>query len=120
METRLGFVTASVLVLGLSASAQATLILLGQGTSQHDTYEYNLIYDTDLDITWFDYFYGYHTWDETKAWADALLVDFGGYLFNDWRLPKTIDKGNDGCNYGLSGTDCGYNVDTSTGEMAHL
>ena len=30
------------------------------------------------------------------------------------------DTGTPGCDYGYTGTDCGYNVDLSTGEMAHM
>ncbi|GBE40799.1 hypothetical protein BMS3Bbin09_00685 [bacterium BMS3Bbin09] len=47
----------------------------------------------------------------------GLSMDWGTNL---WRLPTVTDTGNDGCNFGYSGTDCGYNIDTSTGEMAHL
>lgn len=35
------------------STAQATLFLRGQGTSAHGTY--NLIYDNDLNITWYDF-----------------------------------------------------------------
>ena len=28
--------------------------------------------------------------------------------------------GTSGCNFAYTGTDCGYNVNTSTGEMAHM
>lgn len=40
----------------------------------------------------------------------------------NWRRPKVVDIGTPGCDspYAYSGTDCGYNVDLSTGEMAHL
>ena len=85
-----------------------------------------LIYDADRDITWLqDANYaqtsGYDTdgkmnWDDAMAWADSL--DYGG--FDDWRLPAVVDTGSPGCDSALSGTDCGLNVDTSTGEMAHL
>ena len=40
--------------------------------------------------------------------------------FNEWRLPTTIDENNDGCNYTLGGTDCGYDVNTSSSEMSSL
>ena len=40
---------------------------------------------------------------------------------NDWRLPTVTDTGGSGCSdYGYTGTDCGWNVDLSTGEMAHM
>ena len=85
-----------------------------------------LIYDTTLNITWLqDANYaktsGYDSdgrmrWPTAKAWADSL--SFGGY--NDWRLPTIIDTGAPGCDYSFSGTDCGFNVDPSTSEMASL
>ncbi|MGQ2967006.1 PEP-CTERM sorting domain-containing protein, partial [Methylophilus sp.] len=52
---------------------------------------------------------------------------FVGYLnsvsyagTNQWRLPAIIDTGAVGCSFSNNGNDCGYNVDTSTGEMARL
>ena len=59
---------------------------------------------------------GQMTWDEVKTWADNLVV--GAY--SDWRLPNMVDSGSNGCNFAYSGTDCGFNVSTSTSEMAHL
>lgn len=85
-----------------------------------------MIYDSDQNITWLqDANYsktsgydidGMMNWDEAFVWVRNL--DYGGY--NDWRLPNILDKGNDSCNYAYSGTDCGYNVDTSTSELAYL
>jgi len=45
--------------------------------------------------------------------------------YSDWRLPTMIDTGSSGCNYANGGTDCGYNVQTTSGgtvysEMASL
>ncbi len=101
-----------------TGTADANLELLGQGTSVHGTW--NLIYDTDLDVTWYDYSNSGDFWVNQVNWADALSVTFGNNLYNNWRLPTVTDIGNDGCDYGYNGTDCGYNVDTSTGELAHL
>ena len=39
---------------------------------------------------------------------------------NDWRLPNIIDTGTSGCNFAYTGTDCGYNVNLATSEMAHM
>jgi hypothetical protein len=84
------------------------------------------VYDDVLDITWLaDANYaqtsgydddGFMIWNEANDWAAGLTLS--GYT--DWRLGNTVDIGNDGCNFSNSGTDCGYNVDTSTGEMASL
>lgn len=104
-----------LMVLGFSMQAQAALELRGE-----DSLGNRLIYDNDLDITWYDYTNSYNTWQNQMNWAGGLSVTFGSNTYTDWRLPTVTDIGNDGCNYGYSGTDCGYNVDTSTGEMAHL
>ncbi|HMQ72302.1 MAG TPA: PEP-CTERM sorting domain-containing protein [Rubrivivax sp.] len=88
------------------------------------------VYDTALDLTWladwnagagssFDNGSsstdGRMTWSSATAWA-AALTDFGG----GWSLPGVTDIGNDGCNYGSNGTDCGFNVDTSGSPLAHM
>lgn len=76
-------------------------------------------YDTALNITWLRNanVNGLMDWPTAKAWADGL--SFGG--FTDWRLPTMVDTGALGCDLSYAGgTDCGYNVDTATSEMAHL
>lgn len=53
------------------------------------------------------------------AWVEWLgSIDYAGA--DDWRLPATIDTGVAGCQSAYVGTDCGYNVDTSTGELAYM
>jgi len=44
-----------------------------------------------------------------------------GSGISGWRLPTTIDVGNDGCSYtnGYQGVDCGYNITTHS-EMSHM
>lgn len=37
-----------------------------------------------------------------------------------WRLPTVADTGTPGCNGSYGGTDCGYNVDTTGSEFAHV
>lgn len=65
---------------------------------------------------------GAMNWSAAQAWASSL--SFGG--LSDWRLPTMIDSGDPGCDYGTSGTDCGYNVRTdseaadSHSELGHL
>lgn len=106
------------LILALSwISSHASLIDRGRG----------LIYDTQQNITWLkDANYsltsgydsdGIMSWAEAAAWAEQLEV--GG--LSDWRLPQTNDLGENGCQYSTTGgTDCGYNLDISSSEMAHL
>lgn len=55
-------------------------------------------------------------WSTANAWAAGL--NFNG--LTGWRLPTVTDTGTPGCNFAYSGTDCGYNVDTATGEMASM
>ena len=101
-----------------SSTVHAALILKGQGTSTHGTY--NLIYDDDLDITWYDFTNAGDTWDNQVAWADALSVDFGGNIFEDWRLPATVDGIADSAeDWGDDGTTTG-GLNITTSEMGHL
>ncbi len=108
---------AAGLLLSLNAvSASATLFDRGNG----------LIYDSAQKITWMqDANYaktslydsdGLMTWNDATVWAAGLV--YQGY--SDWRLPTTTDTGTSGCNFAYSGTDCGYNVATSSSELAHL
>lgn len=93
-------------------------------------------YDTALNITWladanyaettFVYppprpgpilvFTGDMDWNAANTWVAKLNVNG----ITGWRLPKMVDTGTAGCNFAYSDTDCGYNVSTSTSEMAHL
>lgn len=59
------------------------------------------------------------TWDLAQQWIAAMnTASYRGY--SDWRLTRITDTGAPGCDGALHGTDCGYNVDLSTGELAHL
>jgi len=109
IKKSIGVLCSGVLMLGLASTAQATLFDRGN----------DMIYDSDQDLTWLqDANYaktsgydadGRMSWNVAMAWADSLV--YGG--FDNWRLPTITDNGNDGCNWSYSGTDCGYNVDTS-------
>jgi hypothetical protein len=92
------------IMIGFSMQAHAELDLIGQGTSAYGTY--NLIYDTDLDITWYDFTRLYANWDNQMSWADALSVNFGDIDYDDWRLPIIYD-----------GSCSGY---CTNSEMGHL
>ncbi|MEW6219534.1 MAG: hypothetical protein AB1634_08360 [Thermodesulfobacteriota bacterium] len=82
-----------------------------------------LIYDADLNITWYDYSNPYYVngqyvgrWQDQMNWASNLSVTVNGVTYDDWRLPSTVDGpyvwGYDGS------TTAGYNITTS--EMGHL
>jgi len=76
-----------------------------------------LIYDSDLNITWYDYTKSQDNWQNQMDWASALIVNFGGSNLSGWRLPTTVDGPSVG---GYDGTTTvGYNI-TSNSEMGHL
>ncbi len=120
-------------LLCLSALA-ANAALLGRAPLTPGGTDYQAYYDTDLNITWLadanlantNAFgvtginaNGTMTWAKANEWIAAMNA--ANYLgVNTWRLPTVTDTGSSGCNYAYSGTDCGYNLDLSTGEMAHM
>jgi hypothetical protein len=77
---RLVVITAVLMLLGFTAYANATLVNNGGG----------LIYDSDLNITWYDFTYqvapGAGTqWQPAMNWASALTV--GDTTAGSWGLP---------------------------------
>lgn len=62
------------------------------------------------------------TWGEANAWADGLVIHDAVHnlTYSDWRLPTLNDLSGPGCNYSYSGSDCGYNVDAASSELAYL
>jgi hypothetical protein len=91
-------------------------------------------YDTDLNITWLANANlavtntfgvsginanGTMDWNTAQAWIAAMNT--ANYLgASNWRLPTVTDTGAPGCDFTYTGTDCGYNVDLATGEMARM
>jgi len=111
MKQVITFLIVLVLVLGFSLQSRAELI--NRGT---DSLGNQLIYDSDLNITWYDLTSSYNTWQNQVAWASGLTVNSGGTIYNDWRLPTTVDGTHV---YGYNGTTtAGYNITSS--EMGHL
>ena len=120
--------------LALVTSAQATLVgrdingVAVAGSSASAVF----LYDTDLNITWLrnanaaagsSFDNGYDTTDGYMTWANANNLantrSVGSY--SGWRLPTMVDTGAPGCDHSdAGGTDCGFNVQTATSEMAHL
>lgn len=129
---QLSMFCAAALAFAVSASASAALI--GRLPATPGGTDYQAYYDTGLNITWLadanlaatDSFGvsginpdGTMGWNVAQSWIGAM--NSANYLgYSTWRLPTVIDTGTPGCNYANSGTDCGYNVDTSTGEMPYL
>lgn len=83
-------------------------------------------YDTVLGITWLADANYTQTIGESAdgriKWADALVLadNLQLYGIDAWRLPSVTDTGSIGCDFAFSGTDCGFNVDTSTSEMSYM
>ena len=72
-------------------------------------------YDTTLDVTWMRQVYAELDWHEAVNLATQMHFGLTG-----WRLPRHIDTESQGCDFSYIGTDCGYNVNLATGEVAHL
>ena len=108
-------VTVIAMIMGFSTLVQADLF---PGTQNFYDRGGGLIYDADLNITWYDYTYTgpqgrtAANWYEAMTWAAGLTV--AG--LTGWRLPATVDgpwvNGDDGT------TTAGYNITSS--EMGHL
>jgi hypothetical protein len=123
-KTLLTAVSAGLISLSLVSTADAAL--LGRLAVTSGGTDYQAYYDTVAGLTWLadannsltsghdDN--GQMNWQDANAWAAQLNV--GGV--SGWRLPSVVDTGTVGCNFTADGTDCGYNVDTTTGEMANL
>lgn len=123
-------------VIGLAVGGAHAAAVSGSGTWE-TTLQYRdldgnvangpeAFYDTVLDITWLrnanvnmgnningNFLY----WQDAVAWANNLVVNG----IDGWRLPTMVDTGSPGCDFNLGGgTDCGYNPQTATSELAHL
>src|SRR3990172_668738 len=116
MKRIFGLLMALVMVFGLSVSARATLIDMGDGT----------IYDDDLQLTWLqDANYartsgydadGEMNWSAANTWADSLVFA----TFDNWRLPTALDQDGSGPWGGLNrtGSEMGHLYYTELGNPA--
>ena len=120
---KLVLVAAMLMVFGMVTMAQATLFVRGRDTAGNQ-----LIYDNDLNITWYDYTNIPSmppwndntnvptTWQDQLNWATNLSVTLNGVIYDDWRLPNTIGGP---LTFGYDGTTTtGYNITSS--EFGHL
>ena len=117
MKTLLTKGIVSVALLSSVAVAPVGATLIDRGSfSDGFGGSVNLIYDTDLDITWLgdaNFANPSLTWANANAWATTLTV--GG--FNNWRLPTTTQP-DASCSSQPGGIGFGFNCTGS--EMGHL
>jgi hypothetical protein len=83
-------------------------------------------FDDQLNLTWLadanwaktsgDDSDGALSWQDAMKWADQLQIQG----IDGWRLPSMTDLGPLGCDFSFTATDCGYNVNTSSSEIAAL
>lgn len=71
-----------IFFIGTVCSVNAALFVRGVDSAGNQ-----LIYDSDLDITWYDYTNTAPNWWAQTSWADTLTIDFGSTVYDDWRLP---------------------------------
>jgi hypothetical protein len=113
----------SGLIAAALASGSAHAVLQGRNMDGN-ALTFEAYYDTVLDVTWLANanMNGAMTWAAANTWAANLSFfnPLTKQTYADWRLPTTTDTGTAGCNSAYSGTDCGYNVDPASSEMAHL
>lgn len=103
-----------ILLMSVGLSVQAGAALQNLGT---DSLGNRLIYDNDLNITWYDFTKSADTWQNQVNWAGSLSVTFGSNTYTDWGLPITVDGSKD--SWGFDGTTvAGYNITNSF--MGHL
>jgi hypothetical protein len=112
----------STLAHAASVSGQGTWETTLQGRDlDGNLATFEAYYDTSLNITWLanaNYAGTIMDWTTANAWAAGLNPYRSG--ITGWRLPTVTDTGTSGCDFGYTGTDCGFNVNTATGEMAHM
>ncbi len=112
MRTR--FLTTIFLFFGIFSIASADLLDRGNG----------LIYDTNLNITFYDHTYTASNWSDANNWAESLV--YAGY--DDWRLPNGPSNPNyqyyNSCSFKpYSGADPSHNDRgwyKASGELGHL
>jgi MYXO-CTERM domain-containing protein len=125
--TRRAALAVAVLALGVvpEAHAAGTWENSLQGRDlDGNTATFEAYYDTVFDVTWLaDANYaktsgydddGLMTWSGALFWAERLNING----VTGWRLPNVVDTGKKGCVGDFGITDCGYNVNKGTSEMA--
>jgi len=92
MNRMMVLLAAMLMVVGFSGMAHASLSVVGEGTINGGTTDYQLIYDSAQNITWFDYTAPRTTWQNQENWALGLTVNVSGQNITGWSLPTTVDN----------------------------
>jgi len=112
-------------LLGLAcSSANAALVSASGGLAYYDTGT-NLTWVADANLAETSGYDadGRMTWTQSVGRIASLNAQNAGLGYlgtNTWRLPTVTDTGSSGCNFTFNGTDCGFNVDLATSEMAKM
>ncbi len=118
-----------IMAMLLAYSVQADAALYNRGT---DILGNSLIYDSDLNITWYDFTNSSASWLDQVNWASGLDIDFAGTHLTGWRLPTTaqpdpacelqFDPGGgfplQGWRYNCTGSEMGHLYYTESGNTA--
>lgn len=132
MKKLFALLVAIAAVVVLSGNTQAALEMRGLGTIvSGGSGNYQLIYDTELGITWLDYTRDSDTWYNQVTWAEGLEVSFNEQSYGNWRLPQTLPVNGSTYTYDSrydGSSDLGYNISapgtiyegSTWSEMAHL
>ena len=110
------WVLAALAALTLAAAAPvANGVLLDRGP---DNVGNHLIYDTELNVTWYQPNNVEQDWYQAHQYVDNLVVSYQGRVLDDWRLPRATDTVThilpDVCIAGVAG------MANCHGELAHL
>jgi hypothetical protein len=111
-------VTLPIVILLLSASIAVTVGLPGTAHAELVDNGDNLIYDTDLDITWYVPDTEAMTWSEAISWVAGLSVSNENVRnVRGWRLPSVLNEDGSGpCGgYDCSGSEFGHLYYTELG-----
>ncbi len=114
-------IVAALMVLGSTSQSQASLTVVGT-----DSVGNQLIYDSALNVTWYDFTYSKtsngENWNDAKTWASNLIVNFNGKDFSGWSLPTSFDGKNTYVYNGIisSNAAAGYNIKDTRDQMSYL
>jgi hypothetical protein len=106
------FLSALVMVIGLSVSAHAALVDMHDGT----------IYDTDTQLSWLKDAGagGLKNWENAVTWAASLNTNSGFAGLTGWRHPAADPTCNDnGMGYNCTNSEMGHLYYTELGNMAN-